>query len=170
MKTNKPCKLCGVKKKYANTNFCWDCYRAREKKKKEEKALKKKVRKEGTKAHMKKIMTKLMKTADRVYQEWGRKTYKKCCICEGKYSCLHHFILKSQSLFLRYDKKNGVPICVKCHCKIHMQQDHVLIFKIEEAMEKIWGDIWKSHIIENRYKLQDKNIEYFSNKIKEYED
>jgi len=57
--------------------------------------------------------------ADKILQDIGRLTYDKCLICGGEYSCLHHFILKSQSTELRYNMKNLIPICSNCHCAIH---------------------------------------------------
>jgi len=70
------------------------------------------------------------KKADKVYQEIGRITYDKCLICGGAYSCLHHFVFKSQSTELRYNAKNGIPVCNNCHCNIHQGKSSILVGEI----------------------------------------
>jgi hypothetical protein len=79
MMNKKPCKICKVKKKYANTNLCWDCYRAREKNKKEEKALKKKLRKESTKKFKENLRKSLMNIAWKLMSEYVRRRDKGVC-------------------------------------------------------------------------------------------
>ena len=61
----KLCKECGKGKRYANTSFCYSCYRLREKEKKEAKILRKKERKEKSLGFIKSIKKKLHK------QAWG---------------------------------------------------------------------------------------------------
>ena len=95
------------------------------------------------------LIKKLIKENDRLYQEIGRQTYNKCFFGCNSYSCLHHFILKSQSLNTRYNIKNGIPICVKHHCSIHMGQNSELEGKIVLKLgEKWFKDLMKrKHII-----------------------
>lgn len=112
----------------------------------------------------KELCDKEQKKADRAYQEWGRKTYK-TCFCGGTYSCLHHFILKSHSLYLRYNKMNGVPVCVKCHCNIHLREDFILILQMEDYMTKVWGEGWRNFIKDNRYKIQDRNLDFYKKEL-----
>lgn len=83
---------------------------------------------------MKTNIKTLKNKADKLFQEWGRATYTGCCLCPGEYSCLHHFIHRSQSLALRWDVCNGVPVCLKCHCRIHSKNDPIDIFKITDYM------------------------------------
>jgi len=78
------------------------------------------------------------KKADKLLQEIGRMTYDKCLICGGVYSCLHHYVKKSQSTELRYNLKNCIPICVKCHCSIHQGKNDMVVGTIV----LIKGDEW----------------------------
>ncbi|MEI6529656.1 MAG: hypothetical protein WCN88_04685 [Candidatus Falkowbacteria bacterium] len=82
-----------------------------------------KVKKEKKPRKQKTEKQKLQEEADKLYQEVGRELNDSCLICGGEYSCLHHFIRKSQSTALRYDLENGIPICHICHCRIHTGQD-----------------------------------------------
>jgi hypothetical protein len=82
----------------------------------------------------------LKKTADRLYQELGRKINDHCLVCGGDYSCLHHFVKKSQSTALRYDIENGIPICVRCHCGIHQGLNDGVVARIAFIKGKEWLD------------------------------
>jgi hypothetical protein len=82
----------------------------------------------------------LRNKADKLYQEIGRQVFgsKGCLICHGEYSCLHHFIPKSCSTHLRYDFQNGIPICCKCHLRIHSSPDPTISVKIKDIMGQDW--------------------------------
>ena len=43
--------------------------------------------------------TKVMEKCDKILQEIGREVYGEhgCLVCGGEYSCLHHYVKKSQS-------------------------------------------------------------------------
>lgn len=64
---------------------------------------------------------RLRRKADRLLQE----VYTKgnCEVCGEPAQCVHHVIYKSQSNFLRYNPKNLVPICNKCHSLLHKTGD-----------------------------------------------
>ena len=83
---------------------------------------------------------KLRRKCDRIYQEIGRMMYEKkgCLVCAGEYSCLHHFYPKSTCSALRYNIKNGIPICVKCHCRVHSSDDPTINLQIVEIRGKEW--------------------------------
>jgi len=118
----KTCKLCD-KPRFANTSWCLEHYKEREKEKKANKVKKKKPKaKPGTLRYEKELQTKLMKKNDKLYQEIGRKLYNKSFF-GNKYCCLHHIVRKAQGLNTRYDFKNGMPVSIKEHCSIHMAQD-----------------------------------------------
>lgn len=85
---------------------------------------------------------KLIGDNDKLYQQIGRKLYKSCYWCSD-YSCLHHFIRKSQSLALRYDLKNGIPICQVHHTLIHQAQDSTLEAQLVLDKGKDWLDYLK---------------------------
>lgn len=63
-------------------------------------------------------------------KEWGQivlsKNKGRCLVCEKKAEHPHHFIFKSRSLILRYDVRNGIPLCSHCHLLIHRRQDPVV--------------------------------------------
>ena len=82
----------------------------------------------------------LKKEGDKLYQELGRKVYSRCLVCGGDYSCLHHFVKKSQSTALRYDLENGIPICVNCHCSIHQGLNDTVVARITLINGKEWLD------------------------------
>lgn len=83
--------------------------------------------------------------ADRLLQEIGRKTYNRCLICGGEYSCLHHYWPKSTSTILRYDLENCIPICAGCHHKHHTGNP-----KPHEQTVLIRGKEWADRLDEKR--------------------
>lgn len=90
----------------------------------------------------------LRNKADKLLQEIGRIVYgdKGCLVCEGEYSCLHHFKYKSQSTALRYDLENCIPICASCHHKIHNGRDDFVAARIGIIM----GDDWIRRLEEKK--------------------
>lgn len=69
-----------------------------------------------------------------VIEEWGDK-----CEVDGKLSGPpHHFIPKSLSNNLRYDIKNGVPLCVGCHFVHHHKGDPEISIAIVKKRGKKW--------------------------------
>jgi 5-methylcytosine-specific restriction endonuclease McrA len=67
---------------------------------------------------------------DKFLQEIGRQVYTRCLVCNADYSCLHHFVHKSQSTALRYDWTNCIPLCAKCHSLIHIGQNELITANI----------------------------------------
>jgi hypothetical protein len=62
----------------------------------------------------------LLNRADRALQDWFRaNTDDKCVICGRKAELRHHHILKSKCNRLRYDERNLIPLCSRCHCLVH---------------------------------------------------
>ena len=88
--------------------------------------------------------SRLQKKADALYQKIGSKMYDKCLLyghndnCGRDYSCLHHYYPKSTCSALRYNFDNGIPICVKCHCRIHSSDDPTLNNKIRDIKGEEW--------------------------------
>jgi ribosome-binding protein aMBF1 (putative translation factor) len=83
----KLCKTCGLKPKYANSNFCYSCLKARTKEQKEEKARLKKERHESTKGFKESLRKTLHKKAWKLMSEIVRRTganldgYNECYTC-----------------------------------------------------------------------------------------
>ena len=84
------------------------------------------------------------KKCDKLLQEIGRMMFDKCLICGGTYSCLHHFILKSQSTELRYNIKNCIPVCVNCHCSIHQGRNDLVVGEIIRIKGLKWFEELKA--------------------------
>ena len=119
----------------------------------------------------------LRNKCDKLYQTLGRLMYKEC-FCGKPLSCLHHYYLKSTSSALRYEIKNGVPICVGDHLRHHAANDPDIIFHMKLFMEQQWGENWETELrqqrIANQYVKTDAswylaNIEILNNMIKQYE-
>ena len=168
---DKPCKICGAKKRFMNTSWCYSCYRKREKAKKEEKAKRKLERKQSTKKYKKEIEKKLMRKCDKLYQEIGRKMYDKSFF-GNKYCCLHHIVRKSQGLNTRYDFENGMPVSLEEHCKIHSAQDNELETRyIFHKGEEWFNELQKRRrvIITDKLTFLNETLERLNNKLKEYE-
>ena len=114
---------------------------------------------------------RLRTKADKLYQNIGRLLYKKCLICGGEYSCLHHYHPKSTCSALRYNLKNGIPICSKCHLRLHSSGDP----SFNETILRINGQEWAEELqaIKRNTFVKD-TIEYYQNivdnleKIKPY--
>ena len=116
----KPCKICGAKR-YANTSWCYSCYRKREKEKKEEKARLKKEKKEGTKKFQQSLKKKLHGIAWRLMSEWVRRKdanpdgFNECYTCDTP---LHYKQLQAGHFKhgrLDFDERNLKPQCAQCN-------------------------------------------------------
>jgi len=59
--------------------------------------------------------------ADRALQDYYRRHFPemKCEGCGQPFQLMHHYIKKSDSNNLRYDKDNLIFLCKTCHSKIH---------------------------------------------------
>lgn len=98
-------------------------------------------------------------------QEWGRRTFKKCEVCGGKYSCLHHFFRKSVSNNLRFDKDNLIPICVKCHFNHHNNDDPIPHATI--ILNR--GEKWYNNLKKKRFEYVKANIGWYNENREHYE-
>jgi len=97
-----------------------------------------------------KLRKKLQNKADRLFQELGKLMYKQC-FCGKPISCLHHYYPKSTATVLRYEIKNGVPICVGCHLRHHSANDPDIIFNMKLFMESEFGKNWETELRQQRY-------------------
>ena len=103
--------------------------------------------------------------ADRLMQEWGRKTYRKCMVCGRDICCLHHYFPKSKSSSLRYDEDNLIPICNPCHLQHHTGNP-----EIHNTINEIKGEDWLRRLRkkkENHIKI---NIGYYKDIIDDYKE
>jgi len=102
--------------------------------------------------------------ADKAMQEWGRRTYKKCMVCGGKYNCLHHYVTKGRSAALRYDEKNLIPICQSCHFLHHTSSDPA----IHNTINDIKGKAWRDDLQRRRSDYTKTNMDYYKDIIEKY--
>jgi len=167
----KPCKTCNEKKRYANLSICYTCYRTREKKKKEEKALKKKLRKESTKKFQNSLKKTLMNKAWKLMSEWTRKRDKGECYTCGKRDDLssmhaghrHHGKLN-------FDERNIHTQCAGCNTYLHGNlgiYERRLIQELGiEGAKQLEADAWEKG---NNYSVEELGeiMKDLTNKIKE---
>ena len=104
---------------------------------------------------------------DRAYQEWGASVYRQCVLCGAVQQVMHHFAHKSHSTNLRWDKKNGVPLCNNCHCRTHQRNDPIDVLRMRTEMERIWGVNWEFYIRTEKIKILKPNRAYLEDKLKE---
>jgi len=111
-----------------------------------------------------KIKKRAVKNADRAFQNWGRAVYKFCLICGKPISCLHHFFPKSMSTALRYEIKNGIPICQGCHFSHHNGDP-----RIQETIINKKGKEWREDLEYLKLNLKvEPTLEWYKEKEKEF--
>lgn len=88
----------------------------------------------------------LKKKLDRLLQLKHVPLNPKCLVCGDRTSEMHHYIKKSHSNNLRYDKNNIVPLCKVCHCKHHISGDP----RIHQVILKKKGHAWAEKLEEKR--------------------
>ena len=93
--------------------------------------------------------------ADKLYQQIGSNMYKYCAVCNKPMSCLHHYYPKSTSAGLRYEIKNGVPLCVGCHLRHHSANDPDIQSGMILFMKEQWGDNWDIELRQQKQILQE---------------
>lgn len=99
-----------------------------------------------------------------VHAEYG----DKCYVCGGIATDTHHYIKKSQSMNLKYDVDNGIPLCHKCHIEKVHKYDKKALSKIKKKMgkerleylEEMKEEFFKNNISNLRDKAQDLYMEY----------
>jgi len=102
---------------------------------------------------------KLIKKADRLFQK--KYTKGKCESCGDRQAvCVHHYIFKSQSHFLRYNPLNAVPICSECHTRYHKSGDTEIMSRVIAKRGLGWErnlqNIRRTHCKLTTFYLEDK--------------
>lgn len=123
---------------------------------------------------MKKAPSKstLRKKADTLFskacfKKWG----DLCTACGRPATATHHFFPKSGSAYLRYNPKNGVPLCYGCHIiKIHTQGDPETLEKIKQTRGKEWYEELKALKKKGLEAKSLNTITYYKEVIKTLED
>lgn len=111
-----------------------------------------------------KTIGKLKEEADRCFQDHFRRVKTHCEMCGWPYQVAHHFIWKSQSNYLRYDEKNLIFICNKCHSKFHSFPDPDYPIRVYKMRGKKWEEYIEKHRhllkIDNRKELESVIVKY----------
>ncbi len=80
--------------------------------------------------------------------------------CANTYSDIHHFLTRGAHPTLKYEVKNGVPLCKKHHDQIHGNKRK----ELEEKIIKKRGEKWLSDL----YKISNQNKMPLDKKIEKY--
>lgn len=67
-----------------------------------------------------------------------------CEVCFMPAEVYHHFVQKSQSEYLRFNKKNLIPLCNSCHYK-HHRGDPAIVASIIKKRGQKWYNWIKEH-------------------------
>ncbi len=108
-------------------------------------------------------LRRLIKLADKLYQEKYIRLKPKSIISGNSTEVIHHFIQKKQSNNLRYNEKNGVPLTNAEHFAHHTKGDPEIVMTIVKRM----GGKWYNDLQIARRTICKFNIGYLESIIKE---
>ena len=80
----------------------------------------------------------LLDKADRALQDYYRTKKLKCESCGKLSNLVHHFIEKSRCNFLRFNDKNLIPLCSKCHSLHHCFGDSTIMGNVVLKRGRKW--------------------------------
>ncbi len=108
----------------------------------------------------------LLVKADRTLQDWYRANWKgiMCESCGVPFELVHHFVEKSQSSFLRFDKRNLIFLCSKCHFRHHRTGDPAIVGNVIKRRGLKWFD----RLQKLRRNYLDLNRKYLAKQLKKY--
>ena len=66
--------------------------------------------------------------------------------CAGYTEVAHHHIKKSQSTAVRYDLDNLIPLCHRCHMKLHGQETTWASLIVEKKGIKWWKQLYAKSV------------------------
>jgi len=104
---------------------------------------------------------KLEKFTDSLLQSKFTPNNPICIVCGGQTSCGHHVVYKSQSNALRYSEINLVPLCSKCHTRLHFSGDPAILGTII----KVKGMDWFDQLQRERHQICKHTKEYLESVI-----
>lgn len=108
------------------------------------------------------MIKKNQKICDRLCTPVVQKLHSHCLMCGGQVEVAHHFVHKSKSLALRYDIKNLIPLCGKCHCKLHHDETYWGAFLRGKMSDEDFNYLQKQKQITSRYFDYDKAWKYLN--------
>jgi 5-methylcytosine-specific restriction endonuclease McrA len=68
-------------------------------------------------------LSTLRRKADRLLQDYHRLLGLSCEVCGEKQELMHHFVPQSASANLKFNDRNLIPLCFKCHFAHHQKGD-----------------------------------------------
>ena len=97
-------------------------------------------------------------------KKWG----SFCEVCGEPADTFHHFIPKSRNGLLKYDVMNGIPICRRCHYKIHFSPSPTEVYRIIATIRRKRGKKWCNYIdkAEKIHKSSFKTVAWLEEQIK----
>ena len=63
-----------------------------------------------------------------------------CVFCGHEASTCHHFIHQSRSNFLRCDLRNLIPVCSRCHFRLHNGYEQLMTGQLIKKYGQEWFD------------------------------
>lgn len=106
-----------------------------------------------TKTKKKKLpdVSKLYKKASTAMQNYYRQIGGACfgdgTGCTGRMEVIHHHFHWGQSVALRFEERNFVPLCHSCHCAFHKSGNHTIKTNYEREMRDAWGSDWEDQLL-----------------------
>lgn len=100
---------------------------------------------------------KTQKDCDKLLTPLIAKKYPKCLLCPNPTQVAHHYIRKACSSSLRYDEKNLINLCHKCHFKVHHNNESFWNNEIRD----IKGEDWWNYLKENQSKYVKRDCLYY---------
>jgi hypothetical protein len=95
----------------------------------------------------KKTLTSLYKKASKAMQDHYRSIPVICYGCDSNLSSvLHHHSHWGQSVALRFEKSNLVPLCTSCHFAFH-QGNFKIKHNYEMRMRSVYGQDWEDRLL-----------------------
>ena len=85
------------------------------------------------------------------------KKEKYCKFCSKLANTCHHFVHQSRSNYLRCDERNLIPICTRCHMRLHSGYEPLMALELV----RILGDKWRDGLIQDSNKRIRDTIGYW---------
>jgi len=103
--------------------------------------------------------------ADKAMQQSLTAKNPLCEVCGRQTNCMHHFFTKSSSSFLRYDERNLIPLCQRCHFRHHNTSDPTIHATIIEKR----GLDWYNELRRESHTITKATKSYYNSIIEKYD-
>ncbi len=85
--------------------------------------------------------------AAKAMQDAHRRDPRPCACCGKQAEVLHHWQSWANSVALRFEDMNLVPLTAACHCAFHSRADIKQKKRIERYMQDLYGDNWEDLLL-----------------------